>query len=89
MDFTIGCTLRYQVEALTPFVFNLEAVRMPRQRILAERLVTSPDLGEPDRFDAVESGNRFIRFLVPPGAFPDRLRGDRRAWTRRCWTRRR
>ena len=69
MDFTIGCTLRYQVEALTPFVFNLEAVRMPRQRILAERLVTSPDLGEPDRFDAVESGNRFIRFLVPPGAF--------------------
>ena len=69
MDFTIGCTLRYAVAARTPFVFNLEAVRMPRQRVLSERLVTTPDLGEPDRFDAPESGNRFIRYIVPPGSF--------------------
>ena len=69
MDFTIGCTLRYKVEARTPFVFNLEAVRMPRQRVVSEKLTTSPDLGNPDRFDALESGNRFIRFLVPAGEF--------------------
>ena len=69
MDFTIGCTLRYAVAARTPFVFNLEAVRMPRQRVLSERLITTPDLGEPDRFDAPESGNRFIRYIVPPGSF--------------------
>ena len=69
MDFTIGCTLRYQVQTLTPFVFNLEAVQMPRQRVLAETLTTVPDLGAPDRYDATKSGNRFIRFLVPPGDF--------------------
>ena len=69
MEFTIGCTLRYQVEAPTPFVFNLEAARLPRQRIVAETLTTSPDLGQPDRFDAPESGNRFIRYVVPAGEF--------------------
>ncbi|WP_158746134.1 transglutaminase family protein [Acidisphaera sp. L21] len=69
MDFTIGCTLRYQVEAPTPFVFNLEAARLPRQRIVSETLTTSPDLGQPDRFDAPESGNRFIRYVVPAGEF--------------------
>ena len=69
MEFTIGCTLRYSVETLTPFVFNLEAARLPRQRIVSENLTTSIDLGEPDRFDAAESGNRFIRYLVPAGEF--------------------
>ena len=68
MDFTIGCTLRYKVGTLTPFVFNLEAARLPRQRIVSETLTTSVDLGEPDRFDAPESGNRFIRYLVPAGS---------------------
>ena len=67
MEFTIGCTLRYAVETLTPFVFNLEAVELPRQRILSEALTTNMELGEPDRFEAPESGNRFLRFLVPKG----------------------
>ena len=67
MDFTIGCTLRYEVETLTPFVFNLEAARFPRQRIRTERLTTSPQLGEPDRYEAKESANRYLRFLVPAG----------------------
>ncbi len=42
---------------------------MPRQRILSETADRQPDLGEPDRFEAPESGNRFLRFLVPKGAF--------------------
>ncbi len=67
MEFTIGCRLRYQVETLTPFVFNLEAARFPRQRILAEKLTVSPELGEPDRYEAPESANRFLRYLVPKG----------------------
>ncbi len=69
MDFTIGCTLSYSVSVLTPFVFNLEAARFPRQVVRAERLITSPELGDPDRFVAAESGNRLLRYLVPPGPF--------------------
>ncbi len=69
MDFTIGATLSYKVETLTPFVFNLEAARFPRQVVTAEKLVTTPDLGTPDRFIAPESGNRYARFLVPKGDF--------------------
>ncbi len=67
MEFTIGCKLRYKVATLTPFVFNLEAARFPRQRVLSETLTTAPALGEPDRFETVESCNRFLRFLVPAG----------------------
>jgi transglutaminase-like putative cysteine protease len=69
MDFTIGCTLSYGVDTLTPFVFNLEAARSARQQIRSEWLRTAPELGEPDRFEVAESGNRIIRFLVPPGPF--------------------
>ncbi len=69
MDFSIGCTLRYSVTTLTPFVFNLEAARLPRQTIRSETLTTNPMLGEPDRYEAAESGNRVLRFLVPPGEF--------------------
>ena len=68
MEFTVGCTLDYETEAeLTPFVFNLEAARFPRQVIIAEDLVTTPPLGEPDRFEMPESGNRLARFVVPKG----------------------
>ena len=68
MEFEVGCTLEYETEAaLTPFVFNLEAARFPRQQIKTERLVTTPDLGVPDRFTMPESGNRLTRFVVPRG----------------------
>ena len=67
MDFEVGCTLEYEAHTLTPFVFNLEAARFPRQVITAERMTTTPDLGEPDRFIMPESGNRLARFLVPKG----------------------
>jgi len=68
MNFAVGCTLEYETEAaLTPFVFNLEAARFPRQAVTSERLVTTPDLGEPDRFTMPESGNRLTRFVVPKG----------------------
>jgi transglutaminase-like putative cysteine protease len=67
MDFTIGCTLSYSVDTLTPFVFNLEAARFPRQQVRSEKLVTTPGLGEPDRLEVAESGNRIIRFLAPAG----------------------
>ena len=68
MEFTVGCTLEYETEAaLTPFVFILEAARFPRQVITSERLVSTPDLGKPDRFTMPEAGNRLARFVVPKG----------------------
>lgn len=76
MDFKIGCTLAYKVEQTTPFVFNLEAARFPRQRIVAERLVTTPLLPEPDRFTVPDSGARMARFIVPPGHFQIEYQAD-------------
>jgi transglutaminase-like putative cysteine protease len=76
MDFSIGCSLAYKVETLTPFVFNLEAAKFPRQIPCTESLVTSPDLGPPDCFIAPESGNRYTRFLVPAGIFKIDYRAD-------------
>ena len=69
MDFHIGCTLRYRAQTLTPFVFNLEAARFARQQIRSETLTTHPALGEPDRFEDAQSGNRYVRYLVPEGPF--------------------
>jgi hypothetical protein len=68
MDFTIGRRVSYSVDTLTPFVFNLEAARFPRQQIRSERLKTTPELGEPDRIEVAENGNRIMRFLVPAGS---------------------
>ena len=69
MDFTIGCTLAYTVQQPTPFVFNLEAARFPRQVITSETLTLTPDLGEPDRFTAPDTGARMARLIVPAGRF--------------------
>lgn len=66
MDFSIGCTLRYSVPASTPFVFNLQAARFSRQIVRSESLVTSPDLGEPDRFEVPGTGSRVVRWVVNP-----------------------
>ncbi len=76
MDFEVGCTLTYDVEVLTPFVFNLEAARFPRQVIRSEQLTTTPTLNEPDRFVAPESNNRYARFLVPPGRLKIEYRAE-------------
>ncbi len=76
MNFTIGCTLRYSVETLTPFVLNLEAARFPRQLILSETLSTEPSTGAPDRYEFAESGNRVLRYLAPKGEFQIRYQAE-------------
>ncbi len=43
---------------------------------MSETLTTSPELDPPDRFEAVESGNRTVRFLVPKGQFQIDYRAD-------------
>jgi transglutaminase-like putative cysteine protease len=69
MDFAIGCSLAYSVNAPAALVFNLEAAtHLSRQIIRSESLSVHPPL-EPERFTAPETGNRFARFVVSPGSF--------------------
>lgn len=68
MDFTIGCTLPYRVEAPTSFVFNVEAARHPGQIVRSEALTLTPDLPV-ERWTMPESGNRYLRVEVAPGPF--------------------
>jgi transglutaminase-like putative cysteine protease len=68
MDFSIGCSLAYQVHSPAALVFNLEAANLPRQTILSESLIAHPPV-EPERFTAPETGNRFARFVIGRGLF--------------------
>ncbi len=68
MTYSIGCTLSYRVKAPTPFVFNIEAARHPGQTIEAESLTLNPDL-KAEHWTMPESGNRYLRVLVPEGPF--------------------
>jgi transglutaminase-like putative cysteine protease len=68
VDFSIGCSLAYQVHSPSALVFNLEAANLPRQTILSESLIAHPPI-EPERFTASETGNRFARFVVGRGSF--------------------
>jgi transglutaminase-like putative cysteine protease len=76
MDFTIGCTLEYDVSAPTPFVFNLEAARFSRQQIRRETLTATPDIAAPERFESAESGNRYLRYVANPGTFRIQYEAD-------------
>ena len=69
MNLAIGCSLACHANVLTPFVFSLEAGRLPQQTLRAGSLVTTSDLGEPGRSMAPESGNRYAGYLVCAGDF--------------------
>ena len=68
MDFSFGCALAYQLQAPTPFVFNLEAARCGGQDLRDEKLVLTPDLPV-ERWTMPESGNRYLRAVAGPGEF--------------------
>ncbi len=68
MRFKLGCTLPYTVGADTPFLFNVEAQSFAAQRVLRERLATTPDAAI-ETWVMPESGNRTLRVLAPAGAF--------------------
>ena len=68
MEFAIGCSLAYTAHAPAALVFNLEAAHLPRQIIRSESLITHPSL-QPEVFEAPETGNRFIRYVIKPGSF--------------------
>lgn len=66
--FSVGCALTYHVGARTPFVFNIEAARFGPQAVREEHLTLSPELPV-ERWTMPESGNRYLRAIVPPGDF--------------------
>jgi transglutaminase-like putative cysteine protease len=68
MEFSIGCQLSYRAKSRIPFVFNVEAASHPGQALHGERLTWHPDLPA-DRWTMPESGNRYLRIVVPEGPF--------------------
>ena len=67
MRYKVQCELTYTVpQDGTPFVFNVEAQRTPRQTVLTEGLTLSQDLPL-ERFDMAESGNRYFRVAADAG----------------------
>jgi transglutaminase-like putative cysteine protease len=66
--FHIDCELDYEVQQQSLFVFNLGVPSTPTQRVVAERMSTSPP--HPlDEFRDEAGRNRFVRLDVPPGPF--------------------
>jgi len=66
--FHIDCEIDYEVIEQSLFVFNLGAVALPNQRIVAESVAATPDLPI-DEFRDEGGHNRFHRVDVPPGQF--------------------
>ena len=95
MRLSLGCEIGYDVFADSTLIFNIEAMRGGRQRIVSERLTIDPDLPA-DEKTAEESGNRYLRLTVPPGTVNlryeaqielDALHQDHIAWmaAREAW----
>jgi transglutaminase-like putative cysteine protease len=68
MEFSLQARLGYQVQQDTPFVFNVQAQRFAGQKITSENLHIEPELPI-ENWAMPESGNRYFRLIVPPGAF--------------------
>ncbi len=64
--FDIDCTLHYEVDAVSHFVFHIEVIDLPEQRIVAERLTLVPSV-EMRSFVHAPTGNRLARGDIPPG----------------------
>lgn len=72
-SFDIDCTLEYEVQEPTDFVFHLEAAVSETQIVERERLSVTPDLRLRDFFD-LATGNRFLRLHAKPGRLALRYR---------------
>ena len=66
MRFSVGCEIGYDVAQQATLIFNIEAMRGGRQRVVSERLTITPDLPA-DEKTSEESGNRYLRLTVPQG----------------------
>src|SRR3978361_562331 len=68
MEFSVKADLIYRVEQEVPFVFNLQAQRLPGQSVKTESLQLDPELPL-ESWTMPESGNRYFRLIAPSGRF--------------------
>jgi transglutaminase-like putative cysteine protease len=66
MRFSVGCEIGYDVADQATLIFNIEAMRGGRQRVLREELTMTPGLAA-DEKTAEESGNRYLRLTATQG----------------------
>ena len=66
MRFSIGCEIGYEIADAATLIFNIEAMRGGRQRVVSEQLTITPDLPA-DEKTSEESGNRYLRLTAPAG----------------------
>lgn len=75
MRFSLGCALAYDVQQITPFVFNVELAQIASQAIASETLTLTPSV-EPERWTMPETGNRYLRVMAPAGRFALRYEAE-------------
>jgi transglutaminase-like putative cysteine protease len=68
VKFLLGCELGYQVSGPSTLIFNIEAARIDRQRIVRESLDVTPANVSIEPYIMPESNNRYARLRVPAGA---------------------
>jgi transglutaminase-like putative cysteine protease len=66
MRFEVGCEVGYDVAESATLIFNIEAMRGGRQRVIEETLTISPQLSADEKV-STESGNRYLRLTPGPG----------------------
>jgi transglutaminase-like putative cysteine protease len=66
MRFSVGCEIGYEIAEQATLIFNIEAMRGGRQRILHEDLTMTPGLAA-DEKTAEETGNRYLRLTASQG----------------------
>jgi len=66
MRFDIDCTLRYELAATSHFIFQIEAINSPDQRIVKEKLTLVP-AAKMSSFVHTPTGNRLTRGDIPAG----------------------
>lgn len=64
--FSVGCEIGYDVTEAATLIFNIEAMRGGRQRVVRETLTITPDIAA-DEKTSEETGNRYLRLTVPRG----------------------
>lgn len=72
--YKVDCELNYAVAEPSTFVFKIEAMHTPEQRVLTEALTTLPSLPIDRYTDSL--GNRVARLNVPAGPFSIRYCAD-------------
>ena len=68
MRYTLGCSLAYQVNAPTTFIFNVEVAKLKSLEVVSEVLTLAPDIRR-EVYVTPDFKNRYLGLNVAPGAF--------------------